>query len=343
MNKLKLIIVFVLFLGSVQAQQKPYYTQYILNNYILNPAISGIENYVDAKLSYRKQWDNIPGAPQTTYFTIHGALNKSDFKTNPTSFTPSGSNPIGNSYQEDNEMAAPHHGVGLMVLNDKTGYLGRFTMSASYAYHKPMSTKATLSLGFSAGFSSLSLDRSKIDWADTDPNDPAIGLANGELKKTRPEIGAGLWYYSREFFIGASVLNIVPGKASFVKNDIYGTFFRPHYFLSGGYRFQMSDNMTVLPSLALQFISPQPAQIHANVKFQYEDRLWFGGSYRHTDKLGGFAAMAGVNILNTFNIGYSYDFATNQRLKSYVGNTHEILLGFLLGNKYGDFCPRNVW
>ncbi|RYZ27739.1 MAG: type IX secretion system membrane protein PorP/SprF, partial [Sphingobacteriales bacterium] len=29
------------------AQQKPHYTQYIMNQYILNPAITGIENYTD--------------------------------------------------------------------------------------------------------------------------------------------------------------------------------------------------------------------------------------------------------------------------------------------------------
>ena len=47
-------------------QAKPYYTQYILNNYILNPGITGIENYTDVKLSYRNQWAGISGAPVTT-------------------------------------------------------------------------------------------------------------------------------------------------------------------------------------------------------------------------------------------------------------------------------------
>jgi hypothetical protein len=32
-----------LMLGGVSAQQQPYYTQYILNNFILNPALAGIE------------------------------------------------------------------------------------------------------------------------------------------------------------------------------------------------------------------------------------------------------------------------------------------------------------
>jgi len=43
----------VLISATAFAQQRPHYTQYILNNYILNPALSGIENYTDLKLSYR--------------------------------------------------------------------------------------------------------------------------------------------------------------------------------------------------------------------------------------------------------------------------------------------------
>lgn len=49
---------------NIQAQQRPQYTQYILNNYILNPALSGIENYTDLKISGRDQWVGLNGAPE---------------------------------------------------------------------------------------------------------------------------------------------------------------------------------------------------------------------------------------------------------------------------------------
>ena len=55
---------------AVMSQAKPAYSQYILNNYILNPAVAGIENYTDVKLSYRKQWAGIEGAPVTTYMSM---------------------------------------------------------------------------------------------------------------------------------------------------------------------------------------------------------------------------------------------------------------------------------
>ena len=98
MNKFKLIIAFLLGCGAVQAQQKPYYTQYILNNYILNPALSGIENYTDVKLSYRSQWAGINGAPTTMYLSVQGPIDKQDYRTTPTSFQIPGENPRGEAY-----------------------------------------------------------------------------------------------------------------------------------------------------------------------------------------------------------------------------------------------------
>src|SRR5438477_12795171 len=69
-------IIVVLVCASTFAQQRPHYTQYILNNYILNPAISGIENYTDVKISARDQWIGLNGAPRTAYLTIQGPIGK---------------------------------------------------------------------------------------------------------------------------------------------------------------------------------------------------------------------------------------------------------------------------
>lgn len=66
-----------------------------------------------------------------------------------------------------------------------------------------------------------------------------------------------------------------------------------------------------------------------------------GGNYRIKE---GFAAMAGLNISNTFNVSYSYDINNANYLLQYMQRgTHEIVLGFLIGNKWGDLCPRRVW
>ena len=327
---------------QVFSQAKPSYTQYILNNYILNPAVAGIENYTDIKLSYRNQWTGINGAPVTSYVSIHGPIGKSDLRTSATSMPVKGINPRGKDYWKDYTAPEPHHGVGMVVLNDRAGYIDRWSIYASYAYHLPVSNKTTLSGGFNLGVSSVNLDRSKIDFANLDPNDPAVGYTSGELKKLKPEIGAGLWLYSDKYFAGMSVLNIIPGKASFVKNDKYGSSYSPNYFLTAGYRFLLNDDWNFIPSFMFQYWQPQLSGLHVNAKLLYTDLLWVGASYRYSDLVGGYSAMIGLNVAN-INVGYSYEVATTSRLRTYTGNTHEIMIGFFLGNKYGDSCPRNIW
>ena len=68
---------------------------------------------------------------------------------------------------------------------------------------------------------------------------------------------------------------------------------------------------------------------------QYRDLLWLGGSYRYED---GYAAMAGLNVSNTFNVGYAYDIITTA-LNTVSSGTHELLVGFIIGNKYSEQCP----
>src|SRR6476620_11018083 len=107
---MKKIICFLVTLQSVSlcfAQQRPQYTQYILNNYIINPALSGIENYTDVKISVRDQWIGLTGAPQTVYFTIQGPLCKSDYRSSATGYSVPGENPRGRAYWENYTAAAP--------------------------------------------------------------------------------------------------------------------------------------------------------------------------------------------------------------------------------------------
>ena len=341
----KIVSVGLLCFSSIaaMAQAKPFYTQYILNNYILNPAVTGIENYTDVKASYRNQWVGIEGNPTTSYVTLHAPINKKDLRTNITSVEIPGENPRGKGYWDEYTVSAPHTGVGLTAVNDRAGYINRWSVYGTFAYHRPLTANTALSVGFLGGFTSVNLDRSKIVWGSLDPNDPAIGYANGELKKLKPEVGAGLWLYSKNYFAGVSVLNIIPGKNKFVQSDKYGTFYTPNFFATAGYRFFLSDQISCLPSVMAQYYQPEFLNVHTNVKLQYLDKFWIGGSYRFADLVGGYSGMVGLNVSNKFNISYAYENATTSRLRTYTRGTHEVLVGFLLGNKFGDTCPRNIW
>ena len=284
-------MVYILSTIIANAQAKPAYTQYVLNNYILNPALVGIENYTDIKASFRNQWTGINGAPVTSYLSIQAPIGKSDYRTSATSFAVTGENPRGKQYWQDYTAPEPHHGIGFYAMNDKAGYINRWTIAASYAYHKPLGVKTTLAVGFNFGASGINLDATKATFADP-TNDPAIGVANGDLKKIKPEIGAGLWLYSGRYFAGLSVLNIVPGKAKFTANNRYGTYFTPNFFGTLGYRFSLGEDFTLIPSVMLQYWQPQLLGAHFNTKLQYRDKAWVGGSYRYSDFLAGYSTLA---------------------------------------------------
>jgi type IX secretion system PorP/SprF family membrane protein len=325
---------------TAQAQQRPHYTQYVLNNFILNPAVAGIENYTDVKISHRHQWVGLDGAPVTTYLTIHGPLTKSAYdRENPTTFHAQGQNPRGKAYWQDYTKADPHHGIGFTMLNDRTGPLNRFSVAATYAYHVGIAERTSLSAGISAGVQNMTLDQSKLVF--NTPVDPAVA-GSGYLNKLRPDVSAGLWLYSSRYFLGLAAQNIIPSQLSFAEDTLKVTSkgqLVPHLFLQGGYRMFVNDDVSFLPSVVVRYINPMPIGIDINAKFQYQDFVWAGASYRLQD---GFSGMVGINVSSTFNIGYSYDYTTS-RLNTVSKGSHEIVVGFMLGNKYGDWCPRNIW
>ena len=347
--KLKPIITVLFFMFcavTVFAQQRPYYTQYILNNFIINPAIAGIENYTDIKLSHRQQWVGLDGAPVTTYLTIHAPLKKSNYaRQNATTLRPQGENPRGTNFMEDYQSTDPHHGVGLTILNDKTGPLNRFAFYGSYAYHLPLNERTSISAGLSLGIQNMSLKTAGLNFGAAYPVDPVV--ANSAYINTiKPDISLGVWVYNAQWFAGIAAQQIVPQKLGFNGGKLGGDSLTviagklvPHLFLQAGYKFLLSDDVSFLPSITAKYVNPVPLSVDINAKLQYRDFLWVGASLRPKD---GYAAMVGLNVNSSFNIGYSYDFTTSL-LNTVSKGTHEILIGFLLNNNYGDWCPRNVW
>lgn len=328
------------------AQQRPYYTQYILNNYILNPAVAGIENYWDVKASHRHQWVGINGAPVTTYFTIQGPLSKnSTGRQNPTTVRTPGENPRGHVFMEEYQSTDPHHGVGLTVLNDRTGPINRFSLQGTYAYHVPLNDRVSLSGGLSVGIQNVTLRTNELDFGEAYPVDPVVS-GSAYINNIRPDISLGVMAYSAQWFAGVGVQQIVPSKISFNDGKLSGDSVTvlngkliPHMFFQAGYRILLGEDMSLLPSLTAKYVNPVPLSFDINVKLQYRDLIWAGVSARPDD---GFAAMMGVNLNSSINVGYSYDYTTTM-LNTVSKGTHEIVIGFLLGNKYGDWCPRNVW
>ncbi|MGB4398383.1 MAG: type IX secretion system membrane protein PorP/SprF [Daejeonella sp.] len=337
---MKKCLLFIMLLGSFHcayAQQRPQYTQYIFNNFILNPAISGIENYIDVKAGYRSQWQGLEGAPETSYISFHAPLGKNFLYGTSTSVPQSGgTNPNSRSYVQTYMASEPHHGIGFHVVSDKAGPISRTDVNATYAYHLGLSASVNLSLGVAAGLSKIYLDQSKIILENQ--IDPAIG--SGDYGQLKPDLSAGLWLYGPRYFVGAAAQQLIASPISFSDDESYNQGRKvPHMFISAGYKVYLGDDFAAMPSAMVKVVSPVPVSVDVNLKLAYKDKLWMGASYRKDDAL---SAMAGFNIGSFINLGYSYDFTTSG-LNTVSNGSHEIVLGVFLNNRYKVSCPQKSW
>ncbi|UKJ09013.1 type IX secretion system membrane protein PorP/SprF [Solitalea lacus] len=308
MKKILLTIVIAIFVVCVHAQQRPQYTLYMQNNYILNPAIAGIEDYYDLKLSYRSQWVGLEAAPKTGYLSYQM--------------------PIG-------DVDERHHGLGGYVVSDKTGPTSRLSFDGSYAYHLPITRKLKVSFGVAAGFTQYTTDANRLT-----PADPGFDASIVSGTQFLPDISAGIWLYSDRYYVGASGLQLVPATlsnstASAAKLNKY----RAHYFFTGGYRFPLGEDFLATPSIMVKWIDPAPASMDFNFKLMFQETVWAGVSYRKADS---FSALIGVNISSLINVAYSYDYGVNE-LGDFNSGSHEVILGLQLNNSGKLKCPRNVW
>ena len=320
MKKYYLSVLLVsMFALSGMAQQRPQYTQYMINPFLLNPAVSGTEDYADIRAGYRKQWTGFDGSPRTMYLSAHTNIGKHLVTNNRSRHKKNG-----------------FHGVGGVITNDAIGPTTTTTFSGAYSYHLKMSRTVFASLGVMGGFNQFTLDAGKLQPGQS--NDASISA--GMSKIGMGDITVGAWVYSDKFYAGASMAQLAPSLA-FTKssNSVDQYSLTHHYFIMAGYRIPLGYDFTFIPSFCIKGATPAPLSFDINAKVRYKDFAWAGISYRNRDAV---AAMVGVIINNTFDISYSYDYITSD-INKYTGGSHEIVIGYRLKSTPGLICPSNFW
>ena len=195
-------------------------------------------------LAYRNQWSAFTDYPKTMILSAHGWI------------------------------ANKKIGIGGAIFNDKTGPTSRSGAMASYAYHLPLEN-AKLAFGLSAMFFQYALDKGKL--TTDEPDDAAI---QGEtVKKIVPEGAFGVYYYGEKYYAGFSVPQLIQMKVDVGGSPTLNRMVR-HYFLTGGYKFDINDDFAVEPSFLLKAVVAAPLQVDINSKVIYKDLVWLGFSYR---------------------------------------------------------------
>src|ERR1700748_1446919 len=74
MKKAILIMILLLNVLFVKAQQDNLYSQYMFNGLLINPAYAGSNEVLSATALNRNQWVGFDGAPRTNTFSLHTPL-----------------------------------------------------------------------------------------------------------------------------------------------------------------------------------------------------------------------------------------------------------------------------
>ncbi|WP_242927040.1 PorP/SprF family type IX secretion system membrane protein [Pontibacter vulgaris] len=327
-----IVLTLVASISGAFAQQRPQYTQYMLNNYLVNPAVGGIESYTDLRTSYRSQWIGVEGAPESFYVTLHSSIGNASTSGSPKARK---SNRFGFAGKNSYKKAAPHHGWGGVAQVDRAGLLRSSTLNASYSYHLPVSRYLTLSSGLASGVTNYSI--STIEARVPDPNDPY--LADNRLNTTKIDLNVGMWLYSPDFFVGLAGTQLLRNQNDFKQGEEPNMTLLPHLYATAGLRFYPSKDVALIPSVMVKATSSASPAIDANLRVMYSQYIWGGASYRHNDA---WAVMAGLNLGHLFDVGYSYEVATSE-MNQVTAGSHEVVVGFKLNNFRKVVCPQWVW
>jgi type IX secretion system PorP/SprF family membrane protein len=324
------------------AQQIPHYSQYMLNPILLNPAVSGTDNYLDVRAGYRNQWTGLEGAPTSYYMSAHMPLGKLDYLSPPTSFK---ARPVIEKgkvrwrpdRRNNAQKTSPHHGVGILVQADKAAGLKRTEVQFLYAYHQPLTPTIKLAAGIAAGFTQFGLNRDMLTFAGSG-GDPVMNA--DEYNRMLPSIGVGTLLYSSRFFLGASVAQVLPTPfgARETRSTVPAKQQR-HFFGHGGYRITVNHFLSVTPSVVVKYAAPSPLSVDVNTKVFWRDQFWVGGSYRLKDAA---VLMAGFQYKHRFHLGYAYDLTTTG-LNQVSYGSHELVLGLMLRNRHSVYSPSQYW
>ncbi len=295
MNKLYTYLFFVL-LGAGYAQQLPQYSQYMLNQMAINPAVAGMNEYAEVRSNNRLQWVGITDAPRTYMLTLEGPI-------------------------KDKNM-----GVGMNLYTDITGPTRRTGLNFSYAYHLKLKKDLRLSMAASAGILQWGIDGNKLTLKDDGDEQLLTTYQNTYV----PDFGIGACFYKKEqFYLGFSLPQIYQAPIKLYEGAYKNSKVVSQFNFNGGYTFKINDDFKAEPSFLLKYEYPAPPKIDIGARCIYKDQIWLGSAYRHNDAV---SVLLGYMHKDYLMIGYSYDFTTT-KLKKYYTGTHEVMLGIRFSRK----------
>ena len=279
---------------AVSAQQEPQYTQYMYNPSQINPAYSGSMGYASVFGLYRTQWVGLDGAPKTANLGFH--------------------NPIENSKL----------GYGINILNDRIGPSELTYMNVDISYTLLFGENSRLAFGLKGGGELINIDYSKLSQYNQ-----GDALFQNNLNRFSPNIGAGIYYYTDNTYVGFSVPMLL-NTVFYDEVAVSTANRRQNFYLTAGKVYDLNYYIKFKPALVTKIVSGAPLQLDLTANFLINEKFTAGIAYRMSAALSG---LVGFQVTDQLFIGYGYDRETT-RLSNFNSGSHELFLKFDLFNSH---------
>ncbi len=281
------------------AQQDAQYSQYMYNTISINPAYAGSKEMLSVSGLHRNQWLGVDGAPQTQTLSLNF--------------------PVG--YVKE-------IGLGFSVVNDAIGPSNETYINMDFSYPIRVSRDGVVRFGLKVVGQFLDVDFNELN--PEDANDPSF-LNNADYEFS-PNIGAGVYYYTYNFYLGLSVPNILEGN---FLNDRDNTLFidseRAHFYVITGYVFDVNPDLKFKPAILTKAVAGSPLQVDLSANFMFHEKFIFGAAYRWSAAV---SALAAFRVSDTLMLGMAYDMETTELGdRAFNGGSYEVLLRFELPKK----------
>jgi type IX secretion system PorP/SprF family membrane protein len=225
-------------------------------------------------------------------------------------------------------------GLGLSVISDKIGPVQENNVYGDFSYTLNLGESHKLAFGMKAGatFHKVGLfDQVYSNVPDAD--DPAF---SENTSNTFLNIGGGLFFYTDKYYIGASIPNLLKSKHLDFNGREFGSEVS-HYFVTGGYVFDISANMKLKPFAMVKTAFNAPVSVDASLNTLLYNKFEAGITYRLEDSFG---AMVNFAVTPSLRVGYAYDYIVSD-LSAQTKASHEFMLLYdITFSKKASSSPR---
>jgi type IX secretion system PorP/SprF family membrane protein len=314
MKKIIAVLILITSFITAQAQQDAQFSQYVFNGLYINPAYAGYKSDFYVNSFFRSQWTGLTGAPQT------------------------------GSLAADGSVANDKVGLGLLLQHDQLGAQRNVAFYTNYAYRLQIGEdeNSRLAFGIGLGFLQAGIDGNKLNPVQAGDN----YIPTGYHSFLSPDMRLGFLYTNDDFFVGASVDNLIPQYMNTTANaNALGVPIpKPHEYFTAGAIFDLNEQTKIKPSFLIKDSPTVPTSLDLNVFLLLNEKLWLGTTYRssiplyHKPNLQAnlpptSAMVAVVEFFATENvrIGYAYDYSLN-KIGALGYGSHELSIGIMLRN-----------